>query len=113
MTRTPVPTRKDVARLDRYRWQAHCRGLYQTPIAARHLKSEDAGWRVDSPVFEVHRVIAIAKRKCTASAAHRTQAILTVADDSGSRDMNIERFLEFLRIRQPQAGVTGDGVAGA
>ena len=32
--RTPVPTRKDVARLDRYRWQAHCRGLYQTPIAA-------------------------------------------------------------------------------
>ena len=32
--RTPVPTRKDVARLDRYGWQAHCRGLYQTPIAA-------------------------------------------------------------------------------
>ena len=32
--RTPVPTRKDTARLDRYGWQAHCRGLYQTPIAA-------------------------------------------------------------------------------
>ena len=32
--RTPVPTRKDVARLDRYGWQAHYRGLYQTPIAA-------------------------------------------------------------------------------
>ena len=32
--RTPVPIRKDVARLDRYRWAAHCRGLYQTPIAA-------------------------------------------------------------------------------
>ena len=32
--RTPVPTRKDVARLDRYGWQVHCRGLYQTPIAA-------------------------------------------------------------------------------
>ena len=32
--RTPVPIRKDVARLDRYRWDAHCRGLYQTPIAA-------------------------------------------------------------------------------
>ena len=25
---------KDVVRLDRYRWDAHCRGLYQTPIAA-------------------------------------------------------------------------------
>ena len=32
--RTPVPTRRNVARLGRYRWQAHCRGLYQTPIAA-------------------------------------------------------------------------------
>ena len=32
--RTPVPTRTDVARLDRHRWNAHCRGLYQTPIAA-------------------------------------------------------------------------------
>ena len=32
--RTPVPIRKDVARLDRYRWDAPCRGLYQTPIAA-------------------------------------------------------------------------------
>ena len=32
--RTPVPIRQDVARLDRYRWAAHCRGLYQTPIAA-------------------------------------------------------------------------------
>ena len=32
--RTPVATRKDVALITRYRWQAHCRGLYQTPIAA-------------------------------------------------------------------------------
>ena len=32
--RTPVPTRKEVARLDRYRWQPHCRGLYQAPTAA-------------------------------------------------------------------------------
>ena len=32
--RTPVRTRKDVARLTRYRWDEHCRGLYQTPIAA-------------------------------------------------------------------------------
>ena len=32
--RTPVLIRKDVARLHRYGWQAHCRGLYQTPIAA-------------------------------------------------------------------------------
>ena len=32
--RTPVPTRKDVAMLDHYRWEGHCRGLYQTPIAA-------------------------------------------------------------------------------
>ena len=32
--RTPVPTRKDVATLHHYRWEAHCRGLYQTPIAA-------------------------------------------------------------------------------
>ena len=32
--RTPVPTRRDVATLDRYRWDAHYRGLYQTPIAA-------------------------------------------------------------------------------
>ncbi len=52
-------------------------------------------------MFAVHRVIAIAKRKSTASVAHRTRTILTVADDSGSSDMNIERFLEFLRIRQP------------
>ncbi len=32
--RTPVPTPKNVATLHRYRWEAHCRGLYQTPIAA-------------------------------------------------------------------------------
>ena len=32
--RPPVPTRRAVARLDCYDWQAHCRGLYQTPIAA-------------------------------------------------------------------------------
>ncbi len=32
--RTPVPQRKDVATLNRYRWEEHCRGLYQTPIAA-------------------------------------------------------------------------------
>ena len=32
--RTPVATRRAVARLGRYGWQAHCRGLYQTPIAA-------------------------------------------------------------------------------
>ena len=32
--RTPVPTRKDVATLTHDRWDAHCRGLYQTPIAA-------------------------------------------------------------------------------
>ena len=32
--RTPVPTRKEVATLNHYRWAAHCRGLYQTPIAA-------------------------------------------------------------------------------
>ncbi len=32
--RTPVPKRKDVAMLNRYRWEEHCRGLYQTPIAA-------------------------------------------------------------------------------
>ena len=31
---TPVPKRKDVATLKRYRWEEHCRGLYQTPIAA-------------------------------------------------------------------------------
>ena len=32
--RTPVPKRKDVATLNRYRWEEHCRRLYQTPIAA-------------------------------------------------------------------------------
>ena len=32
--RAPVPGRKDDATLDHYRWQEHCRGLYQTPIAA-------------------------------------------------------------------------------
>lgn len=32
--RTPVPKPKDVATLNRYRWEEHCRGLYQTPIAA-------------------------------------------------------------------------------
>ena len=31
---TPIPTRQDVAMLDHYRWEEHCRGLYQTPIAA-------------------------------------------------------------------------------
>ena len=32
--RPPVPTRAAVAALTHYRWVAHCRGLYQTPIAA-------------------------------------------------------------------------------
>jgi transposase InsO family protein len=32
--RTPIQKRKDVATLNHYRWQEHCRGLYQTPIAA-------------------------------------------------------------------------------
>ena len=32
--RTPVQARKDVATLNHYRWEEHCRGLYQTPIAA-------------------------------------------------------------------------------
>ena len=32
--RTPVQKPKVVAALNRYRWQGHCRGLYQTPIAA-------------------------------------------------------------------------------
>ena len=32
--RPPVPTRKDAATLDHYCWDEHCRGLYQTPIAA-------------------------------------------------------------------------------
>ena len=32
--RTPVQTRKDVVTLKHYRWEEHCRGLYQTPIAA-------------------------------------------------------------------------------
>ena len=31
---TPVPKRKDIATLDYYRWEGHCRGLYQTPVAA-------------------------------------------------------------------------------
>ena len=30
---TPVQARKDVATLKHYRWETHCRGLYQTPIA--------------------------------------------------------------------------------
>ena len=32
--RTPVQARKHVATLHHYQWEAHCRGLYQTPIAA-------------------------------------------------------------------------------
>ena len=32
--RVPVPKRKDAATLNRYRWEDHCCGLYQTPIAA-------------------------------------------------------------------------------
>ena len=32
--RTPVQRRKEVAALKHYRWAEHCRGLYQTPIAA-------------------------------------------------------------------------------
>ena len=31
---TPVQKPHNVARLDDYRWEEHCRGLYQTPIAA-------------------------------------------------------------------------------
>ena len=59
---------------------------------------------VDSPVVAVHRVTAIAKRESSASAAHLTHAIVTVLRMTpAQRDKNIERFLEFLRIRQPQA----------
>ena len=32
--RTPVQARKHVATLHHYPWEAHCRGLYQTLIAA-------------------------------------------------------------------------------
>jgi hypothetical protein len=33
--RTPdMPASQPVASLDSFRWQAHCRGLYQTPVAA-------------------------------------------------------------------------------
>ena len=32
--RTPVPQRRPVASLPGHRWDAHCRGLYQTPRAA-------------------------------------------------------------------------------
>ena len=32
--RTPVPKPLRVGMLNRYRWQEHCRGIYQTPIAA-------------------------------------------------------------------------------
>ena len=32
--RTPVLARKHVATLNHYQWETHCRGLYQTPIAA-------------------------------------------------------------------------------
>ena len=32
--RPPIPTPTEVAALTHYRWVAHCRGLYQTPIAA-------------------------------------------------------------------------------
>lgn len=33
--RTPdMPASQPVANLDSFRWQAHCRGLYQTPVAA-------------------------------------------------------------------------------
>ena len=32
--RTPVEKVRSVAALDCYQWEEHCRGLYQTPIAA-------------------------------------------------------------------------------
>jgi transposase InsO family protein len=32
--RTPAQNRDDVATLDSYAWEEHCRGLYQTPTAA-------------------------------------------------------------------------------
>ena len=32
--RTSVQNRNDIATLDRYAWNEHCRGLYQTPTAA-------------------------------------------------------------------------------
>ncbi len=32
--RPPIDTPKRVATFNRYRWEAHCRGLYQTPVAA-------------------------------------------------------------------------------
>jgi putative transposase len=31
---TPVETRRKIASLNDYRWEGHCRRLYQTPIAA-------------------------------------------------------------------------------
>ncbi len=72
--------------------------------ADRRLKSEseDAGWWVASPVFDVPRVTAIAKpTRCFSSTSYARHPD-RVEDDSGSRDKNSGRSLKFLRIRQPQ-----------
>ena len=96
--RTPVPIRKDVARLDRYRWDAHCRGLYQTPIAAGHLTSEDGGERVDAPAFDVYRDTAGPCVSCTPYSCHRDN----VAGDSrltGPEDRTMSDSYEFATHR--------------
>ena len=72
--RTPVPIRKDVARLDRYRWDERCRGLYPDADRGVNLNSEDVGERGDAPACRVCRVPAIAQQGST-SATHLTHAI--------------------------------------
>ena len=63
-----------------------------------NLNSEDGGERGAAPALDVCRDTAGHCVSSPSHARHREHC----ADDSGSRDMKIERCLEFLRIRHPQ-----------
>ncbi len=39
----PESISPNVANLERYRWQKHCRGLFQTPMAAWRTNSQHTG----------------------------------------------------------------------
>ena len=62
-----------------------------------NLNSEDGGERGAAPALDVCRDTA---GHCVSSPSHARHRE-NCADDSGSRDMKIERCLEFLRIRHP------------
>ena len=89
--RTPVPIRKDVARLDRYRWDAHI-AADSIRRRSRRESEQRRRWRagrrarLQSLPRSRHRA-AGQYFSNTSHARHREN----FADGSGSRDMKIER----------------------